>query len=137
MSIHKEQFREQALAKIRQGFDDGVFTEEERRFVEPLLNMAVFGYECAEDDNEAEKRKRQREIVEAKEEFERAKRTIHSQIDGLCTAMHYLLSDSVCGAMTHRHRDLMARHALFAIDKMKAECLHEIDSIYFADELPF
>lgn len=105
MGINKEQFREQALAAIRQGLD--VSAEEENRFVEPLINMAVCGYQCAENDNEAEKRKMQREIVEAKEGFERAKRTIHSQIDGLCTAMHYLLSDSVCGAMTHRHRNLM------------------------------
>lgn len=135
MGINKEQFREQALAAIRQGLD--VPTEEENRLVEALINMAVCGYKYAENDNEAERRKRQRDIDEAKEEFEHAKRKIHSQIDGLCTAMHYLLSNSVCGAMTHRHRNLMSQHALFAIDKMKAECLHEIDSIYFADELPF
>lgn len=135
MEINKEQFRERALAAIRQGLD--VSAEEESRFVEPLIEMAVCGYQSAMNDNEAERRKRQRDIVEAKEEFEHAKRTIHSQIDGLCTAMHYLLSNSVCGAMTHRHRDLMAQHALVAIDKMKAECLHEIDAIYFANELPF
>lgn len=135
MGINKEQFREQALAKIRQGLD--VSAEEENRLVEILINVAVCGYECAVNDNKAEMRKMQRDIDEAKEGFERAKRTIHSQIDGLCTAMHYLLSNSVCGAMTHRHRDLMSQHALFAIDKMKAECLHEIDSIDFDNELPF
>ena len=127
MYINKERFREQALAAIRQGLD---VTEEEEKFVEPLLNMAVCGYECAVNDNEAKKR-------EAKEEFEHAKRTIHSQIDGLCTAMHYLLSNSVCCEMTHRQRDLMSQHALFAIEKMKAECLQKIDSIDFEGELPF
>lgn len=61
------------------------------------------------------------------------------ELNGFARALSYLLSNSVCGEMTHRARKKMAGHALYAVKCMKNEFaskILEVQNIY-STGLPF
>ena len=81
--------------------------------------------ECDKDKEEAEKRCNEK------------LNELRSEVDGFARALSYLLSNSVCGQMTHRDRDRMSGHALYAINCMAKEFKQKIKEAEFGFTLPF
>jgi hypothetical protein len=84
-----------------------------------------------------EKKKCDKDMEEAAKCCDEKLNELCSEVDGFARALSYLLSNSVCGQMTHRNRDRMSGHALYAIKCMAEEFKKKIKEAEFSFQLPF
>jgi len=101
-------------------------TEEWRELALSLSeSLRTEKIKCQEDNKEYEK------------QFDEKVNKLCSEVDGFARALSYLLNNSVCGHMTHRERERMAGHALYAVTCMAQEFKNKLNEARYGFLLPF